>query len=167
MKYIPGSPDVEGSRTRSGTRTPMQWDDSKNAGFTLAETKKIYIPQDPDPNRPTVAKEDKDPNSQLNYVRKLLTLRASSTALGNDGEWKFISDPAKPYPMIYMRSKGSERYLILINPSGSKVKAELSSINTKKAIYVFGTSEKCVYKIGKGTDMITLPAVSAAIYKIE
>ncbi len=49
MKYIPKSPDVEGSRTRSGSRTPMQWDDSKNAGFSVAEAKNIYIPQDPIP----------------------------------------------------------------------------------------------------------------------
>ena len=167
MKYIANSPDIEGSRTRSGTRTPMQWDDSKNAGFSVAETKNIYIPQDPDPNRPTVAKQDKDPNSQLNYVRKLLTLRASSVALGNDGGWKLISDVNKPYPMIYMRFTGNERYIILINPSGKKVKAELTNMNSKLARYIFGTSEKCIYKIRKGADAITLPAVSAAIFKID
>ena len=167
MKYIANSPDVEGSRTRSGTRTPMQWDDSKNAGFSVAETKNIYIPQDPDPNRPTVAKQDKDPNSQLNYVRKLLNLRASSAALGNDGEWKLVSDVNKPYPMIYMRSKDNEKYIILINPSGKKVKTELANMNSKQAKYIFGTSEKCIYKIGKGADDITLPAVSAAIFKID
>jgi maltose alpha-D-glucosyltransferase/alpha-amylase len=167
MKYIPNSPDVEGSRTRSGTRTPMQWDDSKNAGFSLAETKNIYIPQDPDPNRPTVAKQDKDPNSQLNYVRKLLHLRTSTSALGNDGGWKLMSDVNKPYPMIYMRFTDNERYIILINPSGNKVKAELSNTNVKQAKYIFGTSEKCIYKIGKAADEISLPAVSAAIYKLN
>ena len=42
MKYIPNSPDVEGSRARSGTRTPKQWDNSKNAGFSSAEKNKIF-----------------------------------------------------------------------------------------------------------------------------
>lgn len=85
MTYIPNSPDVEGSRARSGTRTPMQWDHSPNAGFSAAVTNRLYIPQDPDPNRPTVSKQDKDPNSLLTYVRTLLTLRASSPALGSGG----------------------------------------------------------------------------------
>jgi glycosidase len=69
MKFIEGMPDIEGSRNRSGSRTPMQWDSNINAGFSTAPADKIYIHLDPDPNRPTVAAEDKDPNSLLNYVR--------------------------------------------------------------------------------------------------
>ncbi|MEP7371856.1 MAG: alpha-amylase family glycosyl hydrolase [Chitinophagaceae bacterium] len=167
MKYIPNSPDVEGSRARSGTRTPMQWDNSKNAGFSMAETNKIYIPQDPNPNRPTVAAQDKDPNSQLNYVKKLLKLREKYPAIGNDGEWKLISDVNKPYPLMYMRFTTGEKYVILINPSDKKVKIELGDIHSKEAKYIFGTTEKSSYKIGKSVDEITLPAVSAAIYKID
>ena len=167
MKYIPKSPDVEGSFFRSGSRTPMQWDNSKNAGFSTAPASKLYIPEDPDPNRPTVAKEDKDPNSLLNYVRGLIALRESSPALGNDGDWKLVSDVNKPYPMVYMRSSGNEKYIIAINPSGRNVRAELGSMDAVNVKYVFGTSEKCSYKPGKKTDMVKLPAVSAAVFKIE
>ncbi|MFD2937536.1 alpha-amylase family glycosyl hydrolase [Spirosoma flavum] len=167
MNYIPNSPDVEGSHARSGTRTPMQWDGSQNAGFSAASTNKIYIPQDPDPNRPTVAKQDKDSNSLLNYVRKLLALRASSPALGSEGEWALVSDVNKPYPIIYRRFNGADRYIILINPSGNPVKADVPTMKAKQARYVFGTSEKSNYTIGKGTDAVTVPAVSAAIYKLD
>jgi maltose alpha-D-glucosyltransferase / alpha-amylase len=167
MKYIPNSPDVEGSRARSGTRTPMQWDNSKNAGFSSAETNKIYIPQDADPNRPTVLKQEGDPNSQLNYVKQLLKLREASAALGNDGEWKLISDVDKPYPLVYMRFANEEKYVIVINPSDKKVTTELANIHSKQARYIFGTTEKSGYKTGKAADVITLPAVSAAIYKID
>lgn len=167
MKYIPNSPEVEGSRTRSGTRTPMQWDNSQNAGFSIAAKEKLYIPLDPDPNRPTVANQDKDPNSQLNYVRALLKLRSSSEALGNDGEWKLISDVNKPYPMVYMRLSGNEKYVIAFNPSDKKVETELPTLNSSRVVYTFGNSEKCSYKSGKSIDKIKLPAVSAAIFKIE
>jgi maltose alpha-D-glucosyltransferase/alpha-amylase len=166
MKYIPNSPDVEGSFMRSGSRTPMQWDDSKNAGFSSAPEEKLYIPEDPDPNRPTVAKEDKDPDSQLNYVRKLIALRASSDALDNNGGWELVSDINQPYPMVYMRLFGDEKYIIAINPSGKKVEAEIATLNSDHVSYILGTSEKCSYITGKKLDTVKLPSVSAAIFKV-
>jgi len=168
MKFIEGMPDIEGSRTRSGSRTPMQWDSNINAGFSTAPADKIYIPLDPDPDRPTVAAEDRDPNSLLNYVRSLLGLRASSVAIGNTGDWKLVSDVNKPYPMVFMRWANSEKYIIAINPSDKKVEATISSTGTSKAVFTIGNTSKSSYKIGsKGTDTIKLPAVSAAIYKLE
>ena len=59
MRYLPGLPDLEGSicypgYNRAGCRTPMQWDDAlPNAGFSDAGTDAIYLPQDPDPARPS------------------------------------------------------------------------------------------------------------------
>jgi maltose alpha-D-glucosyltransferase/alpha-amylase len=166
MKYIPNSPEVEGSRNRSGTRTPMQWDAGENAGFSTALKDKLYIPLDPDPNRPTVAKQDKDPHSQLNYVRGLLKLRESSAALGNDGEWELLSDINQPYPMVYMRRHGDEKYVIAINPSGKDAEAKIAAQH-KRGTYTSGTTKNCSYKTGADGDMIKMPAVSAAIFKLE
>jgi len=167
MRYIPGSPSVEGSGMRSGTRTPMQWDQSSNAGFSSAQKDAIYIPQDPDPNRPTVAEQENDPNSLLSYVKGLLKLRASSEALGNEGEWDFLSDPAKPYPMVYLRKSGNERYLIAINPSNKSVKASIPSQNATSTAYVYGSITKYSFKNGKAEDVIKLPGMGAVILKIE
>ena len=167
MRYMPNWPDVEGSLERSGCRTPMQWDDSKNAGFSSAPTEKIYIPQDPDPNRPTVAKQEKDPRSLLNYSRALLKLRASSSAIGNDGAWKLLSDVDKPYPMIYMRMSRDEKYIIGINPSNRKVESKFASMNSSRVTFKFGTSEKCSYKAGEIIDRIVMPAISAAVFRVD
>jgi len=167
MKNIPGLPSVEGSMGRSSSRTPMQWDDNTNAGFSTASAVKLYIPLDPDPNRPTVAKQQSDPNSVLNYVRKLLKLRASSSALGNNGKWELLSDMNQPYPMVYIRTYGNEKYIIALNPSDKKVEAKISSMNANRVNYVFGTTEKCSYKSEKVGDTVKLPPVSAAIFKLE
>jgi maltose alpha-D-glucosyltransferase/alpha-amylase len=168
MKFIEGMPDVEGSRNRSGARTPMQWDASTNSGFSSAPTDKIYLPLDPDPNRPTVAAQDKDSNSLLNYVRTLLKLRATSSAMGNTGDWKLVSDANKPYPLIYMRWDNNDRYIIAINPSNRKAEAVFISPGAAKAVLTIGNNLKSIYKIGKkGTDTVQLPPVSAAVYKLE
>ncbi len=167
MKYIANSPDVEGSRNRSGSRTPMQWDGSEDAGFSSSSKDKLYIPLDPDPNRPTVAKQDKDPNSQLNYVRGLLKLRKSAAALDNEGGLEFLSDVAQPYPLVYMRHKGNEKYVIAINPTNKSVEAKIVSQSAHRAIYSFGTTETSSYKTGNGVDTIQLPPVSAAVFKLE
>ncbi|STQ44838.1 Oligo-1,6-glucosidase [Ewingella americana] len=111
MKFQTGLWNKEGSqgratKNRAGSRTPMQWDDSKNAGFSTADYWNLYLPVDKDVNRPTVAKEDKDPASLLNYTRQLLTLRKDSPALSADGDWKLVSDVNQPYPMVYLRSSG-------------------------------------------------------------
>jgi glycosidase len=167
MRYVPNSPDIEGSRNRSGSRTPMQWDESANAGFSTASKEKIYIPQDTESNRPTVLGQEKDPQSLLNFVRTLLKLRATSPALGNVGSWALLNDSNQSYPMIYSRFSDTEKYIIAVNPTDKKINASIPTLNASKAIYSFGTSGKSNYKSGKTSDVITLPPLSSAIFKIN
>ncbi len=167
MKNIPGLPSVEGSMGRSSSRTPMQWDDSPNAGFSTATADQLYISLDSDSNRPTVTKQQSDPNSVLNYVRALLKLRASSLALGNNGKWELLSDLNQPYPLVYLRVYGNEKYVIVLNPSAKKVEAKVSALNLNRVSYVLGTNDKCSYKSEKSGDVIKMPPVSSAIFKLE
>jgi maltose alpha-D-glucosyltransferase / alpha-amylase len=167
MRFIPNSPDVEGSRNRSGSRTPMQWDESVNAGFSTAPKEKIYIPQDNDPNRPTVSKQEKDPQSLLNFVRALVKLRQTSQALGNSGEWTLLNDSTQNYPMIYSRQLGKEKYVVAINPTEKKTTTDIATLNATKVGYTFGTSPKNSYKSGKKLDTIDLLPLSSAIFKVE
>ena len=74
MRYLHGLPNVEGAvcnpaYNRAGCRTPMQWDDSPNAGFSTADPADLYLPVDPEPDRPTVAAQDGVPGSTLELVR--------------------------------------------------------------------------------------------------
>ena len=46
MRYVEGLHSVEGGYRRTGSRTPMQWDHSANAGFSAASPEKLYLPLD-------------------------------------------------------------------------------------------------------------------------
>lgn len=100
-------------------------------------------------------------------VRELLRTRASSDALGNQGEREFLRDPKVPYPMLYRRFSGSKQYIIAINPSGRTVKAMIPSRHASEVRHVVGTTSSSRYTAGRSTDTIDLPAVSAAIYRVR
>lgn len=54
MRYLSDLTSVEGGYHRTGSRTPMQWNAETNSGFSAAPAEKLYLPIDPQPNRPTV-----------------------------------------------------------------------------------------------------------------
>lgn len=166
LKQIYGLPSVEGSMMRSGTRIPMLWDGTENAGFSKAPKEKLYIPQDPDPARITVEMSENDPNSLLNFTRELISLRAAHPALGNDGEWKLINGLENPYPMVYERVSGDERCVIVLNPTSKKVTTTIASQGVAPSV-IGGSFTKQSYKVDakKAVDTVTLSPVSAVIYK--
>jgi len=160
-----GLPSIEGSNQRSGCRTPMQWTNGANAGFSTSAPDKLYLPVDTQNGSLTVETEQADPNSLLNFVKEILTLRASSTALGNQGEWEYVGDVNHPYPMIYKRTDGKESYIIAINPGAKKVKALIPSQGASATTKV--ATGKATYKVTKKGDTIQLNGCSAAIFKIN
>lgn len=126
IRYIEGLPSKEGSLThRSGSRTPMQWAEGPCAGFSTCQPEELYFPVHTENGALTVEAQESDPESLLNFTRNLIALRKASAALGNDGEWKLLSDPEVPYPLVYERSSGSERCIIALNPCGATVVTDL------------------------------------------
>lgn len=121
MRYIPGMRSVEGAYKRTGSRTPMQWNKEKNYGFSTAD--KIYIPQDNSLNSPTVEEQEKNSNSLLNHLKKMISLRKKYDALSEDGEYKAISTG---YPAVYERSWGKEIIRIVINPSNKEFELNIN-----------------------------------------
>ena len=166
LKQQFGLPSVEGSMMRSGTRIPMLWDSSDNAGFSSAPIEKLYIPQDPDPNRNTVEKSENDPNSLLNYTRNLIQLRKDNPVIGADADWRLVNGLETPYPMVYERTLGSEKCIIVLNPTAKKVTTQIE-FQGKTPEIIGGSYTKASYKSNakKGIDTITLSPVSAIIYK--
>ena len=103
--------------SRDSARTPVQWDDSENAGFSKVRPW-FYV--NPNYKKINVAKQEKDPDSILNFYRKCLALRKGSDTLIYGSYNEFF--PKDPNIYMYERSLGNEAYLIICSFSRLPVK---------------------------------------------
>jgi len=100
---------------RDGERTPMQWDASKNAGFSAAP--KTWLPIPPSAAQYNVAAERKDPNSILNFYKRLLALRRSNAAL-RDGTYVALNREDANVLSFLRRNPGAgDSVLVALNMS--------------------------------------------------
>jgi maltose alpha-D-glucosyltransferase/alpha-amylase len=165
MRALHGLVSVEGGYQRTGSRTPMQWDQSANAGFSQAPASRLYLPVDGQPGRPTVAEQEADPASLLNQVRRLVELRKQHPALCASGEFEVVYAEAGKYPFIYKRTSPEETVLVAINPSSQPTQTVLPDCTVNgKADILYGpaNSLECV----EGKWIVRLPGVSGAAYEI-
>lgn len=137
MRYIEGLTSKEGGYNRTGARSPMQWDDSKNAGFSTADADKLYIPIDPDTSRPTAKAQMEEVDSLRAEVKKLIAVRQAHKPLQNLGDIEFISDGSKGKPLAYIRSFENEKILVVINPSNESQEISLK-YKVSDIVYSFG-----------------------------
>ena len=104
---------------RDGERTPMQWDASENGGFSKA---KPWLPVPPTAKTHNVADESKDPDSILEFYRKVLKLRHTNKAL-LDGNYVPVNDN-DPNVLSYLRAYKDQVVLVALNMSGEKQKGK-------------------------------------------
>lgn len=117
------NPDKEASRDPN--RTPMQWDDSPNAGFT---TGRPWLPLANNYERVNVAMQSADEQSTLSFYKQLLQLRRELTALHN-GSLTFV-DGAPEEVVAYVREAGEQRLLVAINFGSQEQKVDISNISS-------------------------------------
>jgi alpha-glucosidase len=110
---------------RDGERTPMQWSDAKNAGFTKG---KPWLPVPPSYKTHNVATELKDDNSVLSFYRQLLSLRHKEPAL-LEGDYLALN-PDDPHVFAYVRRYKGEAILVVLNMSATdqQVRFDLSPL---------------------------------------
>lgn len=122
-------PTKEGGYDRTGTRTPMQWDGTANAGFSSATAEKLYLPVDPATDAPNAAAESTDPDSLLAWVKRIVALKHSIPALQANGAFHVLWAPKDGRAFIYLRSKATETgtsyAVIAVNPGKSTEKYDL------------------------------------------
>ncbi|MBQ7793396.1 MAG: glycosylase [Clostridia bacterium] len=124
MKYLDGITSVEGGYWRTGARSPMQWNGGKNSGFSDADADKLYIMQDPDPERPTAEKQMKDENSILNELKRQIAVRKNNNTLAENGGFELINSG---YPLVYRRYTDEKDVLVAINPKNEECSVDTAA----------------------------------------
>jgi len=118
MRHAYGLASREGGYERTGVRTPMQWDNGPNAGFSSAEPSQLYLPVETNPGNRTVTAAERDQDSVLHFVRRLVQLRKCFPALGSDGDFQCVYAEGGAYPFVFERSANGECFWVAVNPSG-------------------------------------------------
>ena len=134
MRYLQ-LPTKEGGYTRTGSRTPMQWNSGKNLGFSEGCQDSLYLPVDPAQDAPTVEAQERDPASLLNTVKAILALRQEQPDLQADANLEIIIGK-KEQPLVYRRGQ----ILVALNPSGENA-AVKADVTGKEIIFSIGGGE--------------------------
>ena len=121
LRYFPAD------KGRDGSRTPMQWNAQENAGFTSG---KPWLKIPPQYKEKNVAAQISDPDSILNYYKKLLKLRRKESALREIG--KYHSFGQDPNVFAYLRTGGKKTFLIALNMSAEPQPLSLDKLPDKK-----------------------------------
>ncbi|MBE3113402.1 MAG: maltose alpha-D-glucosyltransferase [Actinobacteria bacterium] len=112
---------------RDGVRTPMQWSTDRNAGFSRANTQKLYLPViiDPEYHYETVNVENQERNhtSFLWWMKRVIDMRKKYKAFGR-GEIKFLH-PENYKILAFIRRYQDEIILVVVNLSRFSQVAEL------------------------------------------
>jgi maltose alpha-D-glucosyltransferase/alpha-amylase len=102
---------------RNGVRTPMQWENSSNAGFSDAPAHYLFAPiidqEGYSPVEVNVADQENDPDSLLNLMRKMIKVQKSYKTL-SEGEMMW-ADAGMNAIAAYWRMDTEHRLLIVNN----------------------------------------------------
>ena len=124
--------------SRDNARTPMQWDDSDQAGFTTGQP---WLPVHDDFKTENVSYEAADPASVLSWYRRLVAFRQENDVLiGGDYE-EYLSESEQIY--AFARKNSRDRLVILVNFTDSEVFYDPARINadTEKAEILMSSYE--------------------------
>ncbi len=143
--------------SRDNARTPMQWDDTLNAGFSKHDP---WLKVNPNYKDINVAKALKDPNSIFYYYKKLIKMRKEYKSIVY-GDFKAFEVCENVFS--YMRTLGDERLFVVINLKGNNEKFILpNGIKYNKAEVILSNYDD----ENKDISNIALKPYEAIVYKL-
>jgi len=160
---ITGWPKEKG---RDGERTPMQWDDSPNAGFSTAA--KTWLPVASDYRKRNVSVEGSDPDSLLNYYKALIRLRKDNSAI-RDGEFALVNETDHNVLSYLRRAADGTAVLVALNlsakPQTVSFNLESHGLHGRHASTLLSSYEQA----GQSADVnnMVLPAFGSWVGQIQ
>ncbi|MCD6475035.1 MAG: alpha-glucosidase C-terminal domain-containing protein [Anaerolineaceae bacterium] len=146
-------PEIADIVGRDPERTPMQWDNSPNAGFS-AEGVQTWLPVNENYTSVNTVAEAQDPASFLNLYKALTTLRRAESAL-HVGSYQSVDAGDDDIFAYLRRAEDGTTFLIVLNFSNRIITLDLSSVALKGEIVA-------------STDMISSgPAILGALIMAE
>ena len=110
--------------TRDKNRTPMQWSNSPNAGFSPSGVN-TWLPVNPNyKDGINVYDQDKNPSSLLHYYKHLLRVRKGSPALRH-GEYLPLHNTSREY-FAFLRRSENQTVLVVLNYSDKVLELDFS-----------------------------------------
>jgi len=148
------------AKSRDNARTPVQWDDTDQAGFTAGTP---WIKVNPNYKEINVAQALADPDSVLHYYKKLIQLRKENLIIVY-GKYDLILDAHKEI-YAFTRTLDDDRLLIILNFSENMPEFDLPENIT------YSTSDLLIsnYKVDSSDDIykITLRPYEARVYRLS
>ncbi|MFI5187319.1 MAG: alpha-glucosidase [Chitinophagales bacterium] len=144
--------------SRDNARTPFQWNNSMNAGFTTGNP---WIKVNPNHKIINEEMENKDSNSVLNYFRKVVKLRKEHLTLVY-GKYELL-DKGNPDVYVYIREGEGEKILVCLNFSTRKASAK-TGIDMKSSRMLLSNYD--AVPVIKKTNILLQP-FQAVIYKLQ
>lgn len=143
--------------SRDNARTPMQWDNTLNGGFTIG---KPCIKVNENYKEINVQNQINDKNSIYNHYKNLISLKKNSKTLTH-GKFKLVLEDDR-HVFAYLRELDNERYLILSNLSENEKVLNLSEFNIKNEDIIISN-----YKvIDKSLENFIIRPYESVVYKI-
>ena len=141
--------------SRDNGRTPMQWDATKNAGFS---NETPWLPVHENHSTVNVLHQENDQNSVLNHFRKMVALRKDNLLLVY-GNYAIIQDD-HPTIYAYSRTLEDQQMIILLNFSELESSISLPNFDHIKEVLINNYNE---FSIDENT--ITLKPYQAVVLK--
>lgn len=129
-------------QSRDNARTPMQWDNKKNAGFSKV---KPWIKVNDNYKKINVKNQEKDLDSILNYYKLLIKLRKENSTLVY-GKYEDL-DPMHTKIFSYKRWDENDVFIIHLNFSNCSVKINSNEIKDYKLVISNYTFAKKSYNL--------------------
>jgi alpha-glucosidase len=161
---ITGWPKEKG---RDGERTPMQWDaSSPQSGFSTSAT--TWLPVASDYKTANVQTELADPNSLLNWYKRLIAMRREVAALRDGG--MVMVDTVNPSVLSYVRTAPGSGHAVVValnmTAEPQQIALDLSPAGiSSKVVRTLLTNEASLQ--GASTTSMTLPAFASWVGEVQ